>query len=107
LLSGFRALVPAIIDHYETRIPELEADLSRLKKSLQNCSLPHSSQHPLAKPPVEKPKSKKKRGGQPGHAKHEQPLLPSGDCDNIQILKPAQYQRQYITATTSTTAVRT
>ncbi|MCC7084996.1 MAG: IS66 family transposase zinc-finger binding domain-containing protein [Pirellulales bacterium] len=47
----------------------------------------------IARPAAEKPKSKKKRGGQPGHAKHERPLLPSGDCDHIEILKPAECRR--------------
>jgi transposase len=87
----------AIIRLLLTRITKLEqrhAELeARLSKSPQNSSLPPSSQHPHAKPPVEKPKSKKKRGGQPGHAKHERPLLPSGDCDHIQILKPAECRR--------------
>ena len=66
---------------------------ARLNKSPQNSSLPPSSQHPHAKPPVRKPKSKKRRGGQPGHQKHERPLLPSGECDNIQIVKPAECRR--------------
>jgi transposase len=49
------------------RVAELEA---RLGKTPQNSSLPPSTQHPHAKPPARKPKSKRKRGGQPGHAKH-------------------------------------
>ena len=72
------------------KIAELEA---RVNRSPQNSSLPPSSQHPHAKPPAGKLKSKKKRGGQPGHKKHERPLLPSGDCDEIQILKPTECRR--------------
>jgi transposase len=86
----FQALLRAVIEYYERRIAELEA---RLNKSPQNSSLPPSSQHPHAKPPDRKPKSKKRRGGQPGHARHERPLLPSGDCDDIQILKPTECRR--------------
>ena len=82
-----QALVRAIIEHYERRIAELEA---RLGKTPQNSSLPPSSQHPHARLATPKPKSKKQRGGQPGHQKHERPLLPSGDCDDIQILKPGE-----------------
>jgi transposase len=82
--------VRAFVQGLLTKLAELQA---RLNQTPQNSSLPPSSQHPHAKPPVEKPKSKKKRGGQPGHAKHERPLLPSGDCDEIQILKPAQCRR--------------
>ncbi len=28
------------------------------------------------------------RGGQPGHIKHERSLLPSADCDQVQMVKP-------------------
>lgn len=82
--------VRAFVHGLLAKLAELEA---RLNKTPQNSSLPPSSQHPHAKPPTGKPKSKKKRGGQPGHAKHERPLLPSGDCDDIQIVKPAECRR--------------
>jgi transposase len=85
-----QALVLAIIDHYEGRIAELEA---RLNKTPQNSSLPPSTQHPHAKPPAKKAKSKKKRGGQPGHARHERPLIPTQDCDDVQTLKPTECRR--------------
>jgi len=65
-----RALVRAIIDHYEQQLAELKAELAGVKKTPQNSSLPPSSQHPHAKPPVAKPRSNKKSGGQPGHPKH-------------------------------------
>lgn len=54
----------AIIRLLLARIAELEA---RLNKSPQNSSLPPSSQHAHAKPAPKKRKSKRKRGGQPGH----------------------------------------
>jgi transposase len=72
------------------RIAELE---TRLNKTPQNSSLPPSAQHPHAKPASKKPKSKQKQGGQPGHKKHQRPLLPSGDCDQIEILKPIECRR--------------
>lgn len=97
LPPDFRALLQAIIDYYEQRlakqdrrITELEA---RLNKSPENSSLPPSSQHPHAKPPRREPKSKNKRGGQPGHAKHERPLLPSDKCDDVHTLKPSECRR--------------
>jgi transposase len=71
----------------------LKAEIARLKKTPRNSSLPPSAQHPHAKPPAGKPKSKKNRGGQPGHKKHERPLLPSDHCDYIEILKPAECRR--------------
>jgi len=83
-------LLLAHIAAQDRRIAELEA---RLGKTPQNSSLPPSSQHPHARPPSRKPKSRKKRGGQPGHAKHERPLLPSKDCDDIQIVKPTECRR--------------
>jgi len=90
LPPDFQALLRSVIEYYERRIAELEA---RLNKSPQNSSLPPSSQHPHAKPPSKNPKSKKKRGGQPGHARHERPLLPTDQCDDVQTLKPAQCRR--------------
>jgi transposase len=86
----FQALLRAVIEHYERRIAELER---RLGKTPQNSSLPPSSQHPHAKPRTLKPKSKRQRGGQPGHAKQERPLLPSDQCDEVQPLKPTQCRR--------------
>jgi transposase len=72
-------LLLARISEQDRRIAELEA---RLNKSPRNSSLPPSSQHPHAKPAPKKRKSKRKRGAQPGHAKHERPLLPADQCDN-------------------------
>ena len=82
--------VRAFVQELLMKLAELEA---RLNKSPQNSSLPPSSRHPHARPPARKPKSQKNRGGQPGHPKHERPLLPSGDCDDLQILKPAECRR--------------
>jgi transposase len=93
----FQALLRAVIEHYEEEIAVLKARVaeleSRLGKTPQNSSLPPSTQHPHAKPPARKGKSKKKRGGQPGHAKHERPLLPTGQCDEVERLKPAECRR--------------
>jgi transposase len=93
----FRTLLQAVIDHYEARIAKLEARIDELEgrtnKTPQNSSLPPSTQHPHAKPPTAKPQSKNKRGGQPGHAKHERPLLPTDQCDEVQSLKPTECRR--------------
>jgi transposase len=80
----------AIIRLLLARIAELEA---RLPKTPQNSSLPPSSQHPHAKPPPKKDRSGKKRGGQPGHAKHERPLIPTDECDAVEPLKPSECRR--------------
>ena len=89
----------AIIRALLAKIAELEAELrrhceGRVKgKTPQNSSLPPSTQHPHAQPPPQKRKSKKKRGGQPGHEKHERPLIPTDECDDVQPLKPTECRR--------------
>jgi len=87
-----RAVVQALIDHYERRIAELEAEVARLKTP-RNSSLPPSSEHPHAKPPADRPKSKNKRGGQPGHEKHERALIPTEQCDDVIPCKPTHCRR--------------
>ena len=92
LPPDFRALVQAIIDHYEARIAELESRINNLEgrtnKTPQNSSLPPSSQHPHAKPASAKPKSKKRPGGQLGHPKHERALVPTDQCEEVVTLRP-------------------
>lgn len=88
-----RAVIEAIVRHYEERIARLEAELQGLRKTPQNSSLPPSTQHPHAKPVKPKSKSKKKRGGQPGHAKHERPLIPTDQCDAVVPLQPVECRR--------------
>ncbi|MDZ4821216.1 MAG: IS66 family transposase [Planctomycetota bacterium] len=88
-----RALVRAIIDHYEQQLAELKAELAGLRKTPQNSSLPPSSQHPHAKPPVAKSRSKKKSGGQPGHPKHERTLIPTEQCSEVVPCQPAVCRR--------------
>ena len=72
----------------KSRIEELERQVKA--KTPQNSSLPPSSQHPHARPTPPKRKSKKKRGGQPGHKKHDRPLIPTNECDDVQPLKPTE-----------------
>jgi transposase len=79
----------ATIANLEARIAELEGG----PKTPQNSSLPPSTQHPHAKPAARKRKSKKRRGGQPGHAKHERPLIPTEECDHVEPLKPGACRR--------------
>jgi transposase len=88
----------AIIRGLLAEIAELKAAIEELRrqakgKTPQNSSLPPSSQHPHARPQPPRRKSKKKRGGQPGHEKHARPLIPSDQCDDVQALKPAECRR--------------
>src|SRR5271167_623509 len=80
----------AIIRFLLGKIAELEA---RLNKSPQNSSRPPSSQHPHAKPIADRPRSKRKRGGQPGHPKAGRALLPSEQCTAVVPLKPSECRR--------------
>ena len=75
----------AIIRDLLGRIAQLEAEVRELRgqvkvKTPQNSSLPPSTQHPHAKPQRKKRKSKRRRGGQPGHPKHERALIPTEQC---------------------------
>jgi len=85
-----RLLLAKIVE-LESRIEELQRQAKG--KTPQNSSLPPSTQHPHAKPPRKKRKSKKKRGGQPGHPKHERPLIPTKECDDVQSLRPTECRR--------------
>ncbi|MCR4414581.1 MAG: transposase, partial [Thermoguttaceae bacterium] len=80
------------------RVAELEAKVDELQRQAkgttpQNSSLPPSSQHPHARPQRPEPKSKKQRGGQPGHAKHQRPLIPTDQCNHVEPCKPEQCRR--------------
>ncbi len=86
MTPAVRAFVQTLFD----RIARLEA---RLGMNPQNSSLPPSTQHPHARPQPPKRKSKKKRGGQPGHEKHERPLIPTDECDDVSPLKPTECRR--------------
>jgi len=83
-------LLLARVAELDRRVAELEA---RLNQTPQNSSLPPSGQHPHAKPPAAKPKSKNKPGGQPGHPRHERALIPVEDCTAVVTLKPQHCRR--------------
>ena len=56
---------------------------SRLNRDPSNSSLPPSSTHPHAKPSKQSLRKAKRRGGQPGHDKHERALIPAEDCTKV------------------------
>ncbi len=88
LIARQSAEAQAIIRLLLAKLAELEAELKALKKTPQNSSLPPSTQHPHAKPAPLKAKSKRKRGGQPGHTRCERPLIPVEQCTRIVEWKP-------------------
>ena len=86
-------LLLAHIAEQDRRIAELEAEVRRLLNTPQNSSLPPGTQHPHAKPPKKKTRSKRKRGGQPVHQKFQRPLVPAADCSELVSLKPDACRR--------------
>ena len=102
LPPDFRALLLAVIDHYERRTAALESELAAVKNELagvkktpRNSSLPPSAEHPHAKPPRDEKTKRtgKKRGGQPGHPKHDRPLIPAEKCQTVVQCVPGACRR--------------
>ena len=85
------------IQRLTARVAELEAEVAELKARLNtdstNSSRPPSATHPHAKPTTPKPKSKRRRGGQPGHDKHERALIPAEDCQAVVPCVPTECRR--------------
>jgi transposase len=85
----------------ERRVAELEALvrdlLARLGNNSSNSSVPPSA-NPLGAPkPVVKKKSKRRRGGQPGHPPHLRELLPPERVNDIQTLVPRHCEHCHAT----------
>lgn len=73
------------------RIEELER---RLGMNSGNSSMPPSSDGPADEPvKASPPKSNRKRGGQPGHPKRTRGLVPTEECDHVQIHRPEMCDR--------------
>lgn len=64
----------------EARVAELEA---RLGQDSTNSSRPPSADPPTVKRPPPKPPSRRARGAQPGHPRHERPLLPPDQVQRV------------------------
>lgn len=69
-----------LVEQLRAEVAELRAELAAAKKNSSNSSKPPSSD--IVKP-KNKPKNgrKRKRGGQPGHPRHERPLFPDDQVD--------------------------
>jgi transposase len=89
--------VVAFIEWQAEQIRALTAEVTELRAKLgknpSNSSKPPSSTHPHDKTPTPKPKSARKRGGQPGHDKHERALIPSEDCQAVVPCVPTECRR--------------
>lgn len=103
----FASLDPAVqayicaLEAIVAQIPKLEAHVAELEAQLKlnstNSSKPPSSDGPHVKPASPRTPSGRKRGGQPGHTKHERVILPPDEvidhkpprCDPVARSYPA------------------
>jgi transposase len=67
------------------RVAELEA---KLRKSSRNSSKPPSSDGPQVPPRPKQAPTGRSPGGQPGHERHQRPLVPADKIDKRVVLKP-------------------
>jgi transposase IS66 family protein/uncharacterized protein DUF6444 len=72
------------------RIRQLE---EKANQDSSNSSKPPSSDFPPKKRRTKKPKSKRKRGAQPGHANQQRKLLPRDQVDQFVSCKPERCER--------------
>ena len=84
-LLAQNAALSAHVEKLTARVVELE---DKLRKSSRNSSKPPSSDGPKAPPRPKKPPSGRKPGGQPGHERHERPMVPPEEVDERVVLKP-------------------
>lgn len=78
------------IERLSARLAELEA---QIVNNSSNSSKPPSSEHPHAKTKPAKAKSPRKPGGQANHAKHQRPLIPSEQCQQVIPCIPSHCRR--------------
>jgi transposase len=97
VLAALPAEVLALIQWQARQIAHLQREVAKLKARLNkdstNSSVPPSAAHPHAKPITPKPKSSRRRGGQPGHEKHERALIPVEDCQAVVPCVPIECRR--------------
>jgi transposase len=84
---ALRPAVAAVVVGLEGRIAALEG---KLNQNSSNSSKPPSSDGPHVKPAPPKTPTGKRRGGQPGHRKHERVILPP---DQVFDHKPTRCRR--------------
>jgi transposase len=83
----------AYIRALEARVATLEGMMQALQVQLnqtsRNSSRPPSSDPPHSEPP-RRPRSTRRRGGQPGHPGHTRTLVPVDEVDEVVVIKPEQ-----------------
>src|SRR3954449_3983249 len=92
-----QAAILAVVQQYEQRLQALQRQVDRLTERLNqnstNSSRPPSADplHVKRRPPT--PPSGRKRGGQPGHARQQRPLVPPDQVKQTIPLKPITCRR--------------
>src|SRR5712692_1978638 len=83
----------AYIRALEARVATLEGMMQALQAQLnqtsRNSSRPPSSDPPHSAQP-RRPRSTRRRGGQPGHPGHTRTLIPVDEVDEVVVIKPEQ-----------------
>jgi len=92
-----QAAVLALVRQYEQRLQALQQQVDQLSQRLNQNST-NSSRSPSSDPPhvkrrPPKPSSGRKRGGQPGHARQQRPLVPAEQVKQTIPLKPSECRR--------------
>jgi transposase len=74
-----------VVEQLRAEVAQLRAELAAAKKDSSNSSKPPSSD--IVKKPKDRPKhgSKRKRGGQPNHPRHERPVFPDDQVDYTEL----------------------
>jgi transposase len=97
LTEPLQIVIRALVEDYEQRIAQLEADVreltARLTQTSQHSSNPPSSDGPHVKRKPPKPASGREPGGQPGHAPHQRVVVPVDKVEEVLACKPAQCRR--------------
>ena len=88
-----QAAILAVIQQYEQRLQALQQQVDDLRQRLNqnstNSSRPPSSDPPHVKRRPPKPSSGRQRGGQPGHARQQRPLVPPEQIKQAISVKPS------------------
>src|SRR5262249_26242595 len=87
-----QAAILALVQRYEQRLQALRQQVAhltqRLNQNSTNSSRPPSSDSPHVKRRPPKPSAGRQRGGQPGHARQQRPLVPPEQIKQAISVKP-------------------
>jgi transposase len=92
-----QAAILALVQQYEQRLQALQRKVDQLTERLNqnstNSSRPPSTDPPHVKRRPPKPASDRKKGGQPGHARQQRPLVPPQQVKQTIPLMPSSCRK--------------